>query len=46
MAIFAQVRGRPGTTSEYAIPVRHAARMAVGKDGMEKPIQSPMMATP
>ena len=46
MPSFAHSRGRPGTTSEYAMPIRHAARMATGNDGIEKPIQSPMIVTP
>ena len=46
MTSLAQPRGRPGTTSEYAMPIRQAARIATGKDGIEKPIQSPMIVTP
>ena len=41
-----QAAGRPGTTSEYAMPIRQAARIATGNDGSEKPIQSPMIVTP
>jgi hypothetical protein len=35
MPTFAHSRGRPGTTREYAIPIRQAVRMAIGNDGIE-----------
>ena len=39
-------RGRPAPPASTRCPIRHAARIAIGNDGIEKPIQSPMIVTP
>ena len=43
---FANWRGRPGTTSPYAMAMRIREKTATGGEGIENPPQRPMISTP